>query len=128
MTMHLVRGMSSINSKARKQNRKPGWQKAQAEHDKWLMDRGCHSSQIKMKKKEFKEYVPSRPAPSADAKNTYPSITTSDTIPGHHGTAKREPMQYTGTLIVGIGQMHKSNAVPIMRGTNQAKDIARMRR
>jgi hypothetical protein len=63
MTMHLVRGMSSINSKARKQNRKPGWQKAQAEHDKWLMDRGCHSSQIKMKKKEFKEYVPSRPAP-----------------------------------------------------------------
>ena len=81
-----------------------------------------------MKKKEFKEYVPSRPAPSADAKNTYPSITTSDTIPGHHGTAKREPMQYTGTLIVGIGQMHKSNAVPIMRGTNQAKDIARMRR
>ena len=128
MTMHLVKGMSSINNKTRKQNKKPGWQKVQAEHDKWLMDRGCHSSQIKMKVKEFKEYVPSKPAPSADVTHTYPSLSTSDTIPDTRATAKREPMQYTGTLIVGIGQMHKSNAVPIMRGTSQAKDIARMRR
>jgi hypothetical protein len=35
--------------------------------------------------------------------------------------------QYTGTNIVGIGTLHKSNAVPIF--TNQeAKDIATMRR
>ena len=33
MTMHLVRGMSSLNTKKRKANRKPGWEKAQAEHD-----------------------------------------------------------------------------------------------
>jgi hypothetical protein len=41
---------------------------------------------------------------------------------------KKEPMKYTGDLIQGIATMHKSNAVPVMKGTNQAKDIARMRR
>ena len=34
---------------------------------------------------------------------------------------------YTGTLIKGIGTMHKSNAVPIF-SDEQAVDIARMRR
>jgi hypothetical protein len=41
---------------------------------------------------------------------------------------KKEPMKYTGDLITGIATMHKSNAVPVMKGTDQAKDIARMRR
>ena len=41
---------------------------------------------------------------------------------------KKESQKYTGTLIKGIATMHKSNAVPVMKGTNQAKDIAKMRR
>lgn len=41
---------------------------------------------------------------------------------------KQESQKYTGDLIVGIATMHKSNAVPIMRGTTQAEDIAKMRR
>ena len=41
---------------------------------------------------------------------------------------KKEPMKYTGDLITGIATMHKSNAVPVMKGTTQAVDIARMRR
>ena len=41
---------------------------------------------------------------------------------------RKEPMKYTGDLIEGIATMHKSNAVPVMKGTNQAKDIAKMRR
>lgn len=125
MTMHLVRGMSSLNTKRRKTKRKPGWEKAQAEHDKWLMDKGCHPSQLKSKKKEFVEYVPTKPV-YRDVPS-YPSVKTSDTICAN-ATAKKEPKQYTGDLIVGIGQMHKSNAVPIMRGTKQAEDIAKMRR
>ena len=44
------------------------------------------------------------------------------------GMRKKEPMKYTGNLIEGIATMHKSNAVPVMKGTEQAKDIARMRR
>jgi len=41
--------------------------------------------------------------------------------------AKKEPSVYTGTVIIGIAQMHKSNAVPV-RGKKQAEEISRMRR
>ena len=41
---------------------------------------------------------------------------------------RKESPKYTGDLIQGIATMHKSNAVPVMKGTEQAKDIARMRR
>lgn len=41
--------------------------------------------------------------------------------------AKVAAPQYTGTLVKGIGTMHKSNAVPII-DEEQMKDIARMRR
>ena len=47
----------------------------------------------------------------------YPSHT--DTV----GVAARvEPQQYTGTLVKGIGTMHKSNAVPIIN-EQEMKDI-----
>ena len=39
----------------------------------------------------------------------------------------RQPMQYTGTKVKGIGTMHKSNAVPIFTD-DEAIDIAHMRR
>ena len=79
------------------------------------------------KPKKKKESVPYEETKShvRDAKE-YPSLKTTDSIPGS-GT-KRESQKYTGDLIVGIGTMHKSNAVPIMRGTNEAKEIANMRR
>ena len=41
-------------------------------------------------------------------------------------TIKQTP-QYTGTKIVGIGTMHKSNAVPIF-SEQEAKEISSMRR
>ena len=40
---------------------------------------------------------------------------------------KSEPKVYTGTLIKGISQMHKSNMVPVI-DEQQIVDIARMRR
>lgn len=40
---------------------------------------------------------------------------------------KREPLLYTGDKMIGIGQMHKSNAVPVFR-QEDAEDLARMRR
>ena len=42
-------------------------------------------------------------------------------------TARSEPKRYTGSLVKGIGTMHKSNAVPII-DEQHMKDIARMRR
>lgn len=44
-----------------------------------------------------------------------------------HVAAKQDSPQYTGTLVKGIGTMHKSNAVPII-DEQHMKDIARMRR
>jgi hypothetical protein len=41
--------------------------------------------------------------------------------------AKKESQQYTGTKMLGIGSMHKSNAVPVF-SDEEAIDIARMRR
>ena len=52
----------------------------------------------------------------------YPSHTDTAGI-----AALVEPQQYTGTLVKGIGTMHKSNAVPIIN-EEEMKDIARMRR
>ena len=57
---------------------------------------------------------------------------TTEHIPSLHTTgysacAKKEDKVYTGDKVVGIGTMHKSNAVPIFND-NEAKDIASMRR
>ena len=52
----------------------------------------------------------------------YPSRTSTAGI-----AARVEPPRYTGTLVKGIGTMHKSNAVPIIN-EQEMKDIARMRR
>jgi hypothetical protein len=42
-------------------------------------------------------------------------------------TERKERPKYTGTLVIGIATMHKSNAVPVI-DQQQAIDIARMRR
>ena len=50
---------------------------------------------------------------------------TSDQIPGN-GTAK-DKNKYTGTNIMGIAAMHKSNLVPVTN-KKSAEDISKMRR
>lgn len=40
---------------------------------------------------------------------------------------KKESPQYTGDAMIGIGQLHKSNAVPVFR-QEDAEDQAKMRR
>lgn len=69
----------------------------------------------------------------ADHREKYPSLMEEQMKAGTFNKTsddmrKKEPMMYTGDLIQGIATMHKSNAVPVMKGTDQAKDIARMRR
>lgn len=47
---------------------------------------------------------------------------------GEVGAVTHKPSpQYTGDKMLGIGQLHKSNAVPVFR-SEDAVDIARMRR
>jgi hypothetical protein len=85
----------------------------------------------KAKGETFKKYTPppftpmqSSPAPyRRDEGVVYKSADSA----GSGVCAAPEKKQYTGTLVKGIGTMHKSNAVPII-DEQQMKDIATMRR
>ena len=46
---------------------------------------------------------------------------------GIGNAARSEQKTYTGDKMLGIGQLHKSNAVPVFK-QEDAQDIARMRR
>jgi len=46
---------------------------------------------------------------------------------GHGLAPKKESPKYTGNEMIGIGQMHKSNAVPIFKAED-AIEISKMRR
>jgi hypothetical protein len=81
----------------------------------------------------IKKYEPKKPlkvvAPKVITSKTYvretphyPSLNS-----GHHDTAKKPQQQYTGTKMIGIGTLHKSNAVPVF-SEDDAKEISRMRR
>jgi len=52
----------------------------------------------------------------------YPSLNS-----GIGVALKKEPQHYTGTNMLGIGQLHKSNSVPVFR-KEDAEDQAKMRR
>jgi hypothetical protein len=54
--------------------------------------------------------------------NHIPSLDT-----GKGVAAKKPVQQYTGDAMLGIGQLHKSNAVPIFKAED-AIDISKMRR
>ena len=63
---------------------------------------------------------------SAPAGRETKRIASRDT--GHSGAVRTKDIpQYTGTKILGIGTMHKSNAVPIF-SDEEAKAISTMRR
>ena len=102
-----------------KAKKKPGWQKAQAEYDSWLKSHGI--SKNKPKKNEFVSYTPAAD-PHRRQTPHYPSLNS------FVGSAtKKESPKYTGVNLLGIGTLHKSNAVPIF-SKEDAEDQAKMRR
>tara|TARA_Y100000385_G_C12767159_1_gene497687 strand:+ start:234 stop:608 length:375 start_codon:yes stop_codon:yes gene_type:complete len=97
----------------------------------------CHRLQ-----KSYEEFVAYRYGKYTSSKKSLPLITkeepvyqrTTEHVPsmnslGKHSSVikKKEERVYTGTLIKGIGTMHKSNAVPVINN-NVAKDLSSMRR
>ena len=125
MTMHLVRGMTTLNFKKRKTKNKSKKQlEANAKHDKWLRKMNAHPEQIAANK-ETNANVPIRSIPDYSSnRNTIP---TSDVIPGG-STAPAERQVYSGERrLLGVAIMHKSNLVPVF-DSEDAKEIARMRR
>jgi len=108
----------------RKAKRKPGWEKAQQEHEAYLRKMGVHPDQLKGARSRDSLRDSGYWAFSEKTSNAkIPSLETSM----RGSTAKLEPKVYTGTEIIGIAQMHKSNAVPI-RDKKSAEEVAKMRR
>jgi hypothetical protein len=115
MSMHLVRGMSSLNTHKRKsKNQSKRLLQVKEEHEKFLERMGVKASFKTSSPYDIPNY------------NTGPRV-TSDRIPGN-GT-KKDSIKYTGDEIMGIATMHKSNMVPIRKDNKQAAvDAAQMRR
>ena len=68
------------------------------------------------------QYNLSSPTDRASTRHI-PSLDT-----GHTGAVRTKDIpKYTGTELIGIGQLHKSNGIPIVR-KQDAEDLARMRR
>jgi hypothetical protein len=145
MTMHLA---SHAYSSVRNRKYNPKYTKANIA--KWTEECRVYNKDLKrmgqpkMSLEQYIDYVHGKgkvPNPARDraAFKPYtapeiPAYRRNDTshIPSNDSCAgvatKKEPMMYTGDLIAGIATMHKSNAVPVLKGTDEAKDIARMRR
>jgi hypothetical protein len=126
MSMHMEGPWLSMTGKRRgKQKWASAEQKQQAEAlaADWEKVKAKYASSNKSVVKTTKKtYTP----PVTLRRDTGPRIPSLDT--GHKGavTIKQTP-KYTGDKIVGIGTMHKSNAVPIFTD-QEAKDISSMRR
>jgi len=114
MTMHLVRGMSTLSTRKRKTSKKTAAVlRSEAETAKLLKSLGYQKSTTRWKA-DLPDYTVAETVP------------TSDLIMKVEG--KRKANQYTGDELAGIGTLHKSNSVPIRKDSNDAYEIARMRR
>lgn len=112
MTMHLVRGMTSINTRKRRSKKKTSSIIAEEKKTEKLLDRLGYTPNSGHRY-AMPSYSSTRVAP------------TSDLVGNGFATVRK---QYTGDEIAGIGTLHKSNMVPIRKDSNAAKEIATMRR
>ena len=127
--MHLVGPYMTTTKYSRKKSKKQKSAKqiaTEMAHDKWLRARGIAPDQLKAK-------LPT------DAKGNRKGIYSIPNYREHQGTAqcsnniigstaKKTENVYTGNELAGIGMLHKSNMVPVRKDSNDAKEIARMRR
>jgi len=138
MTMHLLRGMSTLNT------RKPTFKLTKSKEASWRQDLAIYNRELKRRGEEritWEQYLNMRLGKTKASNSTFKPLTTNiSTHPRYvdrvehqslgivgGNTLKREPLKYTGTLVKGIATMHKSNAVPVI-DEEQMKDISRMRR
>ena len=146
--MHLVRGMSSLNTKKNKKKKLTlgkiaKYQEQLKEHNKFMKRIGCSSMDLQefidycqgnyKPKKVDKEFKPLKQTDSYVRETEH--IPSRDTKESFAPATRKEAMQYTGERkLVGIAMMHKSNLVPVFaddddkNGSKQATEIAQMRR
>ena len=121
MTMHMLPAYYTTTNTRKKKNKKKTKSliAAEREHQKFLERMGIGKSKARVAQK-VEQFTCND--------QVVGSIPTSGTIPAYHSSmAKKEQKVYTGSEIIGIAQMHKSNAVPV-RGKKAAEEVAKMRR
>ena len=124
MTMHLlpVYYTTTNTKKRKKKNKTKALLTAEKEHQEFLKRMGVGQSKNK------RSVAQSGSASALGAEGRKLESYHSDQKPGSDPSmAKKQANVYTGTEIIGIAQMHKSNAVPI-RGKKAAVEVAKMRR
>jgi len=110
-----------------KSKKKKKTKKEMAEYQAWadnLANQKTNFSRKNMGKISFDpKVIPKLTIPAGRDVRKYPSMVT----PGGSATKPVKGNVYTGTAMLGIGTLHKSNAVPIF-SDEEAKDQATMRR
>jgi hypothetical protein len=131
MTMHLAHPALSLGGKRKgkvKFRNSAEAQKARQLDEDWreLQKKwGADADEKKRKRALAAEPLQYTLTTPIGRSNTH-SIKSLDT--GHSGAVRTKDIpQYTGTKILGIGTMHKSNAVPVF-SDEEAKSISSMRR
>ena len=148
MTMHLVRGMTSLNTKKNAKRKLTmskiaKFQEEMLAHNKDLRRKGLHDLQMDLQeyidycfgdwKPKAQKSVDNRefkPLKSVDNyKRSTPDYPSAEPTTFGPCTVK-ESKQYTGERqLLGIATMHKSNMVPVFADKKEeAVEIARMRR
>ena len=124
MTMHIVGPWLSTTGKKKGKVKFKSAEEARrarelaADWEKLVKKHGTATKIVKTEKLSYKLTTPA----GRTTNTNIPSRNTGDGI----GASKQIP-KYTGTKILGIGTMHKSNAVPIF-SDDEAKSISNMRR
>ena len=124
-SMHLLPPYySTTNTKRRKKKKKSkSLLEAERQHAKFLKKMGVSETKQPKPKRSLAQ---SGSAPALGAGGQRFESSNSDQF--YNPTmAKKEEKVYTGTEIMGIAQMHKSNAVPV-RNKKSAEEVAKMRR
>lgn len=151
--MHLARGLTTNNTKARKkktnytQKQIEKWTSEMRDYNKRMRRIHCHDMQMTIN--EYIDYIHGRFRPKKKTETVMsmpwhysgPPRRETKHIPSYNSSGsfapctKKEPLQYTGERkLVGIATMHKSNMVPVFaddddkNGQKQATEIAKMRR
>jgi hypothetical protein len=111
-----------VNTKSKRKKKKPdakaralqsSWEEILRKYDVKTPEKSCKKSSSKVSSSpEYRRTV-------------FDSASSVDSGVGL--TPKKEILQYTGDEMIGIGQLHKSNAVPIFK-QKDAEDLAKMRR
>lgn len=104
--------------------KKPLSKKLQAAHDDhcaWLEKMGISQNKKSSNTKKKREGIYEIPDYSTGPRMTSDRVAANGVV--------RKTNTYTGDELLGIGQMHKSNAVPVRKDNVQAaKELASMRR